>query len=92
MLNNNIQNNFEMQYLLTTPSNPLSKSFPCPSRAPKKIESSSFSRTFNLNLDEVLGEKGLEKILREEKWRVEKMMKLKRDGVENKMVEVGKDE
>ena len=31
-----------------------------------------------MNLDEVLGEKGLEKILREEKWRVEKMMKLEK--------------
>ena len=44
-----------------------------------------------MNLDEVLGEKNLEKILREEKWRVEKMMKLKRNGVEEKLVEVGKD-
>ena len=44
-----------------------------------------------MNLDEVLGEKGLEKILREEKWRVEKMMKLKRNGVEEKSVEVGED-
>ena len=45
-----------------------------------------------MNLDEVFGEKGLEKILREEKWRVEKMMKLKRNGVEKKMVKVGEDE
>ena len=30
----------------------------------------------NLNLDEVLVKKGLEEILRESKWRVEKMMKL----------------
>ena len=37
-----------------------------------------------MNLDDVLGEKGLEKILREEKWRVEKMMKLKRNGIEKK--------
>ena len=44
-----------------------------------------------MNLDEVLGEKGLEKILREEKWRVEKMMKLIRNGVEEKLVEVGED-
>ena len=47
--------------------------------------------TFILNLDEVVGEKGLEKILREEKWRVEKMMKLKRNGVDEKLVEVGAD-
>ena len=45
-----------------------------------------------MNLDEVLGAKDLEKILREEKWKVEKMIKLKRNGVEKKMVEVGEDE
>ena len=46
----------------------------------------------SLNLDKVLGEKSLEKIFREKKWRVEKMMKLKRnDGVEEKLVEVGED-
>ena len=43
-----------------------------------------------MNLDDVLGEKGLEKILREEKRRVEKIMKLKKNGVEKKWLKLEK--
>ena len=43
-----------------------------------------------MNLDDVLGEKGLEKILREEKRRVEKIMKLKKNGVEKKWLKLKK--
>ena len=43
-----------------------------------------------MNLDEVLDEKGLKKILKKEKWRVEKMMKLKRNGVEKEWLKLEK--